>query len=51
MNHRYKEEIQTKGIDNMFNKIIAENFPNLESHSTVGGFQNTVQASSEKKYP
>jgi hypothetical protein len=24
------EEIQTKGIDNLFNRIIAENFPNLE---------------------
>jgi hypothetical protein len=24
------EEIQTKGIDNLFNKIIAENFPKLE---------------------
>jgi hypothetical protein len=24
------EEIQTKGIDNLFNRIIAKNFPNLE---------------------
>jgi hypothetical protein len=24
------EEIQPKGIGNLFNKIIAENFPNLE---------------------
>jgi hypothetical protein len=24
------EEIQTKGIDNLFNGIIAENFPNFE---------------------
>jgi hypothetical protein len=24
------EEIQTKGIDNLFNKIIAEKFPKLE---------------------
>jgi hypothetical protein len=24
------EEIQTKGTDNLFNRIIAENFPNLE---------------------
>jgi hypothetical protein len=23
------EEIKTKGIDNLFNRIIAENFPNL----------------------
>jgi hypothetical protein len=27
------EEIQTKGIDNLFNRIIAENFPNLEKES------------------
>jgi uncharacterized coiled-coil protein SlyX len=25
-----RKEIQTKGIDNLFNRIIAENFPNLE---------------------
>jgi hypothetical protein len=24
------EEIQTKGIDNLFNRIVAENFPNFE---------------------
>jgi hypothetical protein len=24
------EEVQVKGIHNIFNKIIAENFPNLE---------------------
>jgi hypothetical protein len=24
------EEIQTKGIDKLFNRIITENFPNLE---------------------
>jgi hypothetical protein len=32
MNHGIEEgeEIQTKGIDNLFNRIIAENFPNLE---------------------
>jgi hypothetical protein len=24
------DEVQTKGIHNIFNKIIAENFPNLE---------------------
>jgi hypothetical protein len=24
------EEVQTKGIRNIFNKIITENFPNLE---------------------
>jgi hypothetical protein len=25
-----REEVQTKGLHNIFNKIIAENFPNLE---------------------
>jgi hypothetical protein len=25
-----EEEIQTKGIDNLFNRIIAEKFPNFE---------------------
>jgi hypothetical protein len=24
------EQIQTKGLDNLFNNIIAENFPNFE---------------------
>jgi hypothetical protein len=30
-NHRYrgKEDIQIKGIYSLFNKVIAENFPNL----------------------
>jgi hypothetical protein len=32
MNNRYrtKEETQTKGSDNLFNRMIAEIFPNLE---------------------
>jgi hypothetical protein len=29
------EEIQTKGIDNLFNKLIAENFPNLEKERDI----------------
>jgi hypothetical protein len=29
------EEVQTKGIDNLFNKIIAENFPNLEKERVI----------------
>jgi hypothetical protein len=28
-----REEIQTKGIDNLCNRIITENFPNLEKES------------------
>jgi hypothetical protein len=37
MNHGYRrgEETQTKSIDNLFNKIIAENFPNLEKVSNT----------------
>jgi hypothetical protein len=29
------EEIQTKGIDNLFNKVIAENFPNLDKERNI----------------
>jgi hypothetical protein len=29
------EEVQTKGICNIFNKIIAENFPNLEKDMPI----------------
>jgi hypothetical protein len=54
MNHglEKEEEIQAKGIENTFNKIIAENFPSLEKedHSSTGGFQNTKQATIEKKH-
>jgi hypothetical protein len=28
------EEVQAKGIENIFNKII-ENFPNIESETTI----------------
>jgi hypothetical protein len=50
-----EEEIQAKGIENIFNKIIAENFPNLEGrkrggHPGTGGFQNTKQPRLEKKH-
>jgi archaeosine-15-forming tRNA-guanine transglycosylase len=37
------EEVQAKGIHNIFNKIVTENFPNLEknyTHSITGGLQN-----------
>jgi hypothetical protein len=33
MNHG--EEIQTKGIDNLFNKIIAENFPTIKKEKNI----------------
>jgi hypothetical protein len=30
-----REEIQTKGIDNLFYKIITENFPNPDKEKTI----------------
>jgi hypothetical protein len=30
MGFEEREEVQTKGIQNIFNKVITENFPNLE---------------------
>jgi hypothetical protein len=30
-----KEEVKAKGICNIFNKIIAENFPNLEKELSI----------------
>jgi hypothetical protein len=38
------EEVQAKGICNIFNKIITENFPNLGenyAHSGTGSLQDT----------
>jgi hypothetical protein len=29
------EEIQTKGIDNLFNNIVSENFPNVEKERDI----------------
>jgi hypothetical protein len=29
------EEVQVKGIHNVFNKVIAENFPNLEKERPI----------------
>jgi hypothetical protein len=41
------EEVQTKGIHNIFNKIIKENFPNLEktmpAHPGTGSLKDTKQ--------
>jgi hypothetical protein len=38
-----EEEVQAKGISNIFNKIAPENIPNLEkdAHSSTGSFQDT----------
>jgi hypothetical protein len=30
-----RKEIQIKGTDNLFNRIIAENFPNLEKERVI----------------
>jgi archaeosine-15-forming tRNA-guanine transglycosylase len=37
------EEVRAKGKRNIFNKIISENFPNLENyaHSGTGSLKNT----------
>jgi hypothetical protein len=40
------EEVQEKGIHNIFNKIIKENFQNLKenyAHSGTGSLQDTKQ--------
>jgi hypothetical protein len=48
-----KDEIQAKGIVNIFSHIIVENFPNVEREGFTGkgGFQNTKQVEPEKKQP
>jgi hypothetical protein len=46
MGNEEREEMQVKGICNIFNKIITENFPNLEKvlpHSGIGSLQDTKQ--------
>jgi hypothetical protein len=47
------EEMETKGIDKLFNRIIAENFPNLkkESHPCIGSLQNIKPSGQKKKHP
>jgi hypothetical protein len=47
------EEIQSKGIDNLFNRIITEKFPNLEkeSHPGAGSLQNTKPTGPKKETP
>jgi hypothetical protein len=47
------EEIQTKGTDNQFNRIIAENFSNFkkESHPSARSLQNTKPSGLKKKHP
>jgi hypothetical protein len=47
------EEIQAKGINNLFKRIIAENFPYLEkeSYPDAESLQNTKPAVPKKKHP
>jgi hypothetical protein len=47
MGIKEEEEVQAKGIHNIFSKIIAEKFPKSQEgavHSATGSFQNTKQA-------
>jgi chromosome segregation ATPase len=47
------EEIQTKGINNLFNRIIAEKFPNLEkeSHPGAANLQSIKPSGPKEKHP
>jgi hypothetical protein len=48
-----EEEIQTKCIDNLFNRIIAQNFPNSRKrgHPSTGNLQNTKPSGTKKETP
>jgi hypothetical protein len=48
------EEIQTKGNDNLFNRIIAENFPKLEKERIIQiqeAYRTSNHQDQKKKYP
>jgi hypothetical protein len=46
-----EEEIQTEGIENLFNRIILENFPNLrKSHPGIGNLHNTKPSGPKEKH-
>jgi hypothetical protein len=47
------KEIQTKGIDNLFNRILADNSLNLkkDNHQSAGSLQNTKPLGPKKKHP
>ena len=44
-----EEELQLKGTENVFNKIIEENFPNLDKDTPKGirSLQNTKETGSK----
>jgi hypothetical protein len=44
------EEIQTKGIENIFNRIIAENLTLRENHPGAGSLQNTKPSGPKEKH-
>jgi hypothetical protein len=48
-----EKEIQTKGIDNVLNRTVAENFLNLEkeSHPGAGSLQNTKPLRPKEEHP
>jgi hypothetical protein len=37
------EEVQAKGMHNIFKKIITDNFPNLNAHTNARSLKNTKQ--------
>jgi hypothetical protein len=47
------EDIKSKGIENLFNRIIAENFPNFkeESHLCAGSLQDNKPSGPKQKCP
>jgi hypothetical protein len=47
------EEMKTKRIVNLFNKIIAENYPNLEKENihVSEAYRTPKQSVSKKKHP
>jgi hypothetical protein len=48
-----EEYSQLKGTENIFNKLIEDNFPNLKKHTYKGtrSLQNTKQIGPDKKNP
>jgi hypothetical protein len=44
------DEIQTKDTDNLFNRIIAENFPNLKTHLGTRSLWNIKLSETKEKH-
>jgi hypothetical protein len=45
------EKIKTKGIDNLFNRIISDNFPNLKSHPCLKLIEHQTVTTKEEPPP